>query len=39
MFKYAKDAPEAAQIIRDMLVPGGFLESDRVLKSRLGADF
>ncbi len=39
MFKYAKDAPETAQIIRDMLAPGGFLESDRVLKSRLGADF
>lgn len=39
MFKYAKDAPEAAQIIRGMLVSGGFFESDRVLKSRLGADF
>ena len=39
MFKYAKGAPEAAQIMRDMLVPGGFLESDRALRSRLGADF
>ena len=39
MFKYAKDSPGAAQIVRDMLAPGGFLESDRVLKSRLGANF
>ena len=39
MFKYAKDSPEAAQIVRDMLAPGGFLEFNKALKSRLGADF
>ena len=39
MFRYAKDSPWASRIVKGLLAPDGFLESDGVLKSRLGADF
>lgn len=39
MFRYARHAPEASKVVEGMLRPGGFLDSDDVLGSQLGADF
>ena len=39
MFRYARHAPEASKVVRDMLRPGGFLDSNDVLRGQLGADF
>lgn len=39
MFRYVRVSPAASAIVRDMLRPGGFLDSDDALKSGLGADF
>ena len=39
MFKYAKDSQGKSRIVKSLLAPGGFLESDGVLKSRLGVNF
>ena len=39
MFRYARNSPEASKVVKKMLLPGGFLDSDKALKSRLGADF
>ena len=39
MFRYARHSPEASKVVKEMLRPGGFLDSDRVLRSELGADF
>ena len=39
MFRYARHSPEASKVVKEMLRPGGFLDSDRALRSELGADF
>ena len=39
MFRYARRSPEASKVVKKMLRPGGFLDSDEALRSRLGADF
>lgn len=36
MFRYAKDSAWASGIVKGLLAPGGVLESDGALKSRLG---
>ena len=38
MFRYAQHSPEASKVVKKLLRPGGFLDSDRALKSGLGAD-
>lgn len=39
MFRYARGSPTASKVVKEMLRPGGFLDSDDTLKSGLGADF
>lgn len=39
MFRYAKESPMSAKIVRDMMRPGGLLDSDGLLGRSLGSDF
>ena len=38
MFRYARHSPEASKVVKNLLRPGGFLDSDRTLKIGMGAD-
>ena len=38
MFAYAKTSPEAAEVVRKFLAPGGYMESDATLDTFLGAN-
>ena len=39
MFRYAKGSPVSAKIAKDMMRPGGLLDSDGLLGRSLGSDF
>ena len=39
MFRYARDSPGTSKVVKELLRPGGFLDSDDALRGELGADF
>lgn len=39
MFEYARQAPQASNVVSKMFKPGGFFDNNEVLKTRLGANF
>ena len=39
MFEYAKQSPQASEIVTKLLRPGGFFDGNEALKTQLGADF
>jgi len=39
MFRYAKESPRASEVVKGLLAPGGLLEKDNLLTTRLGGDF
>lgn len=39
MFEYAKSAPQASKVVKELLSPGGLFDNNETLRTHLGADF